>query len=269
MYKQDIENLSKYLQSFPKVSLFISTSTIDKTDCIKFVGESLSLEVKDITEDISYEFLNDLYLQTDRFIYTMDLDSLTIAKQNSILKFTEDCPSNCYLILTASYKTVVIPTILTRCVLFELHKYSGEEIAKYVDSSDYSNKDLLKAISSTVDDVVDFSKFDLQSLYDLCVNIVNNLSNATLPNTLSISSKYLYYKDAEDGKYNTDVFSAMLSYVLLKSLKDTRENIVYQMYMQLVKFRDKLLNKSLSREYLVYELLLRLWKISRGEFFED
>lgn len=259
--------IEPYLKSYPKVSLIVSLSTLDKNEVVRFIADKLSLPLVDITDSVDYSFLNNLYLQPEPTIYLINLDSLTIPKQNSILKFVEECPTNAYVVLTSSNKSQIISTIMTRSIMFELHKYSKVEIVDTINSMDVdeSVKNLLISICVTRDDIEDFNKFDLVSLYSLCNKIISSMGSATLPNTLSIKDKYIYFSDYEPGKFSLDVFTSMLSYCLLSSFKDTRSKIVYYLYVTVLNFKDKLLNKTLSREFLLDNLLIKLWKVSRGE----
>ena len=263
MYLDDQKILSKYLSAYPQTSLVLSLSSRDKSEWVSAVSEYLHLEEYNITDNISYDFLNDLYINVNSYIYVIDLDSLTINKQNAILKFIEECPYGSYVILLSSLKSTVIPTILTRCVDFELHRYSKEDIEKYANELGAAN-DLIINISNSFDDVDKFRDFDLKSLNTLCENIGKSIGVATLPNTLSIPKKYLYFKDKEQGKYSVEVFARMIKYSLGNLFQITKSKEVYYLYRQSVDFTDSLLNSTLSKEMLVDNFLIKLWKVSRG-----
>lgn len=269
MYQEDEKLLSKYLSnSYPKASLVCSLSDRDKSEFVGKVANHLRLESTDITDSISYEYLNDLYLRTDGYIYVVDLDKLTVNKQNVILKFVEECPALSYVILLTKFKTKVLPTILTRCVEFELHKYSKADIKDYTDSLGI-NDQLLIDISYSFDDVDRFRDFDLKYLNNLCRNIGESIGKATLPNTMIIPKKYLYFKEREQGKFNLEVFVRMLQYSLGNLFMSNNSQVVYYLYREVVDFASNLENTSFSREMLVDNLLLNLWSISRGGYSES
>lgn len=266
MHQTDIDRLNKYLSnSFPKVSLLISTSNNDKCNFISEVADKMQLENIDITENISNEFLNDLYLKTEGYIYSIDLDELSINKQNIILKFVEDCPSLSYIILKSSIKGTVLPTILTRCVEFELYRYTKKDIEEYVFELGL-NDSLLVRVSNDLDDVDNFKDFDLKTLENLCKNIINNIHKATLPNTLSIAKKYLYFKEREQNKYSLQIFTRMLQLSLGDLFKDARSSVVYYLYERTVKFAKDLTNNLLSKEMLFDNFIIDLWLLSRGNY---
>lgn len=265
MHFSDEQLLNRYLEKYPKASLLVSVSDRDKQEFVSRVAEHLKLELVDITENISFEYLNDLYLKVDGYVYVINLDNLTLNKQNAILKFVEECPSRSYIILHTSIKTTVIPTIMTRCVEFDLYQYKKSDIKDYADGLD----PLIVEISNSFDDVDKFRNFDLKSLNNLCKNIGNNIGKATIPNTLNIAKKYIYFKDFEQGKYSIDVFAKMLKYSLSELYKDTKSKTVYYLCKATVEFTDALMNTTLSREMLLDNFLLKLWRISRETSDED
>ena len=265
MNSVDEKLLNRYLNNYPKASLIISMSDRDKQEFVSKVAEHLRVELIDITENLSFEFLNDLYLKTDGYVYLINLDSLTVNKQNVILKFVEECPSRSYVILLSSIKSTVIPTILTRCVEFDLYQYKKSDIEEYAKGLN----PLLIEISNSFDDVDKFREFDLNSLDNLCKNIGESIGRATMPNTLSISKKYIYFKDPEQGKYSLEVFAKMLKYSLGNMYKENKSKVTFDLFKATVEFTDTLMNTTLSKEMLLDNFLLRLWKISRGIVYEN
>lgn len=264
MYREDELKLQKYLfGAFPKVSLVISMSRSDKNDFVEKVSNSVNMEVFDITEDISNEYLNDLYALITPYVYVIDLDKLSINKQNMILKFIEDSPSQSYILLLVSMKSTVIPTINTRCVEFQLHNYTKKDLIDYAKGLNIEN-DLLISVSQTLDDIDNYRNCDLMPLQNLCDSIGLNISKATLPNTLSIPHKYLYFKDKEPGKYDLDIFVRMLKQSFYKLFRNTKSKVVYDLYKETVSFTDKLNITSVSKEMLCDNLMIKLWVISRG-----
>ena len=258
--------LLHYKLNFPQASLLVGQSAQDKDDCLELISATLSVDLWDITNDIDYDYLNGLYLNVGAFLYTANLDSITPQKQNALLKFVEEPPVSCYVVLTTSSK-FILPTLKTRCVEFDLHKYSREEIEELASTTGRQGEDLnlLVNICETADDVKRFGEADLSSVRGLARNIVDNISKATLPNAISIANKYIYFKDPVEGKCSVELFTAVMSYVLRAEYCATRLRVLYDMYRALLNFKIKLLNKSLSREYLFEQLLIRFWEIRRGE----
>ncbi|MDP3726717.1 MAG: hypothetical protein Q8Q96_00185 [bacterium] len=64
-------------------------------------------------------------------------ENLTLEAQNALLKSLEEPPDNTIIILTASNKDLLLPTILSRCKIVELKKeeaqLSKNEISQYLD----------------------------------------------------------------------------------------------------------------------------------------
>src|SRR3990167_9313255 len=64
-------------------------------------------------------------------------DSLTLQAQNSLLKILEEPPDHTVIILHVSSKQQTLPTILSRCKIFELKnkpsEISDNELTQYLD----------------------------------------------------------------------------------------------------------------------------------------
>lgn len=265
MNQEDRSQLYRYLQQgFPKAVLLTSVSAWDKQEFVDEVARFLQLEAVDITANISYDYLMGLYVETGSYLYVINLDQIALSKQNALLKFVEECPTRTYVILLAQPGTTVLPTLQTRCIDFRLHTYTQAEIKQYADSRNL-DQPLMAAIAWSFDEVESFSQFNLENLYKLCINIGTNLSRATLPNTLSIAQKYLYFKEKEPEKYSVEVFARMLQYYLLTSFQNQPAKITYSLYGVVADFIKRLTNSAVSKEMLVNNLLLELWVASRGE----
>lgn len=72
--------------------------------------------------------------QIRRIILLEDADSMTIEAQNALLKSLEEPPEDTSLILTASDKQAILPTVLSRVQIMDAqvfnHKYLSKELVK-------------------------------------------------------------------------------------------------------------------------------------------
>lgn len=254
--------LQPYLSDFPITSLLIGKSETDKRDCVNLISSDHNVE--EITERVDYDFITSLYLNTDMVFYVINLDNLSLAKQNVILKLVEEPPMSSHIIMLTSNVKLVLPTIITRSVEFKLHSYSKEELDKMIPAN-HPNRSLLLAISETADDLEKFGEVDLQAVQSLCNNIFTNISRATFPNAMSIAQKYIYYKEPENSKFSVETFISVLSDFLLQRFKVEPTNRVYLLCKSVLDTRVKMLNKNLLREHLIEQMLLEFWKISRYE----
>ena len=259
MYSDDNKLLQAYLSSYPSISLVISRSTGDLQEFVGTVSQSLQLSVEDITDSCSHEFLTGLYARARGCIYLIYLDTLTLSKQNILLKFTEEQPENCKIIMTSSNLSLVLPTLQTRAVLFELHRYTPFELRSYCQTRDWSQP-LLWAVCTTPDQLEAYHEVDLSRLYQLCENIYVNISYATLPNALQIASKYI---GEEPGQYDLGLFILMMKYFLRQQFVSTNDTRAYIIYKETLKLEQQLLRAPSSKGALIEHYILQLWGLEK------
>lgn len=96
--------------------------------------------------DVVREIIKDAYVQPNEAEYKVyilgNADCMSISAQNALLKVLEEPPSYVVFILTAGSKSMLLETVLSRCVVVSLEGVSADEGAKYIcsenDSIDFS-----------------------------------------------------------------------------------------------------------------------------------
>lgn len=92
-----------------------------------------------------------------------DADNMTIAAANALLKTLEEPTNNSVIILLSSERDTLLPTIISRCRLFEIRPPSGELLAKHINvnasNNAYTNLSHLPELSNN--DITDeFNRFE-------------------------------------------------------------------------------------------------------------
>lgn len=254
--------LNKYtLDTFPKSLLLIGDKGSGKHTLVKYVSdEILKLPVEDITENLNNEYINEIYRRTNPYIYLIDFSNITEKEQNIILKFIEEPLKNSYIIMIAESTFNLLNTIINRCFMLQLDKYTEEElnqiIAKY--ELQIENKNLVLKIIKTPGQLINLNLKNILMLYDLCEKIVDKIHLANYANTLSISNK-INYKDNYD-KFDIYLFFDMLIYLLFNRFISEKDIKYFNLYMTTVDYRKKLIDKRINKEYLVQNFLSNIWK---------
>ncbi|OGH18638.1 MAG: hypothetical protein A3F31_01575 [Candidatus Levybacteria bacterium RIFCSPHIGHO2_12_FULL_38_12] len=130
--------------------LVVSKSKIKREEYVKNLCNKLSISAFDITkiesettigiEDVR-NIQKNLLLKPatgkSKAIIFNNADSLTLQAQNSLLKILEEPPDHTVIILQVSSKQQTLPTILSRCKIFELKnkpsEISDNELTQYLD----------------------------------------------------------------------------------------------------------------------------------------
>lgn len=256
MHKSDLEMLQQTLTHFPEVALVISLSQQDKDDFVQLVGQHFQLPIESL-EDITYDYLSLLSVRAEPYLYVVSLEDFSRSQQDTLLKFLEEVPRGCRVILTATDLEAVNPTLRTRAILFELHRYTPQELQEYCIEHSLTNPFYWK-VCQAFDAIEDCRDVNLDGLYQLCANIVSNISQATLPNTLSISSKYFF---GENSLYSGPLFVTMMKIYLRDQRKAGMD--VWDIYQQTLQLEEQITQRNVSRDVIFEHYLLRLWRSQR------
>ena len=148
-------------------------------------------------------------------IIILDVDRMSNAAKNSVLKVIEEPPKNVSFIMTACDTQCVLPTILSRARKYTLDNYSSRELFEYLESlkldidkttmvklihSCNTPGDINKLIKQAGDDVDGY----ITAFYEYVETVMNNVALVSGANALKIGSK-INLKD-DDDKYDLKLF---------------------------------------------------------------
>lgn len=260
--KKLLEKLNTYdLDKFPRSLLLLGEKGSGKHLICDYVKTNiLKLPLLDITEDISSEFIKQIYLNPNPFIYLIDLNKMTEKESNILLKLIEEPISSSYLILISESKTGILNTILNRCVILEMDVYTKEELKEFTKGC--ANEDLILQVVRTPGKILSSDLDNLKDLYDLCSTIVSKVDVANYLNTLSISEK-MNYKD-EYSKFDVNLFFDVLSQVAYDKYLKYKLEKAKKIYLFTINERKKLADKRLNKELFMQNFLSGLWKEVRS-----
>ena len=257
-----LQQLNKYtIDTFPRSVMLLGERGIGKHTMVEHIAANiLHLPVVDITENISKEFISQIYLNPNPLLYIIDLNKMTEKESNIILKLVEEPINTSFLILLADNKNSVLNTILNRCVVFELSQYKREELQLFTKGC--KDEELILNIVRTPGKIINLNLDNFSDLVNLCNTMVNKLTNASYLNTLSIANK-LNYKD-EYNKFDVDLFFDVLLYCEFKDYLDNKHDLSLKMYIFTSDYYKKLLDKRLNKELFITTFLSKLWKVVRA-----
>ena len=138
---------------------------------------------------------------------------------------------NSYIILLVENRNKLLPTILNRCQIWELEKYSTNELSQFIITKVDSR---ILDIAKTPGDVIlmqdENNKF--ADLYELIDKLIEKIPIASFSNILSITNR-INFDGKESDKFDLTVFLRTL--VWLSSTKVLNsDNIYYQEVYKLV-----------------------------------
>ncbi|HRH67111.1 MAG TPA: DNA polymerase III subunit gamma/tau [Bacteroidia bacterium] len=192
------------------------------TSCISFnSGNSLNIYELDAASNNSVDDIRALVDQV-RYapqlgkykVYIIDeVHMLSAAAFNAFLKTLEEPPSYAVFILATTEKHKIIPTILSRCQIFDFNRITVEDIAKHLESISQkenvvAEEDALHIIAQKADGALR----DALSLFDQLVSFAgSNLKYKDVIENLNILD-YDYYFRITDDLLSGNMSAVLLAY---------------------------------------------------------
>lgn len=191
---------------------------------IGYIDSTMYSSVKEVVEEqISSPLTN---------LYVFDADELSIPDQNALLKFIEEPLNNTYIVIISSSNSMLLDTIVGRCIRFNMDEYSVEELNNFTDNPSICE------VFNTPGKIEFVKKYDVDSMFKFCDSLIGNLHKACMANVLTISNRFSY-KEGEDLFY-VPYFIDMMCYRLNDMFYSTKNKIVYDMYMLTRDLKNKL-----------------------------
>ena len=218
----------KLAQSF----LFCGPRGVGKTTCARIFAKAINqFNSESDIDDFSYNIfeldaasnnsVDDIRKLVDqvRFppqigkykVYIIDeVHMLSLQAFNAFLKTLEEPPKHAKFILATTEKQKIIPTILSRCQIFDFQRIGINDIVKYLEF--ISQEEDIKTDTSSLNliaEKADGSMRDALSIFDRLVSFgKNTLSNAMVMEQLNILD-YDHYFSITDSLFKNDISSAL------------------------------------------------------------
>ena len=152
-------------------------------------------EIRNLRESVNYAPANGKYK-----IYIIDeAHMLSTAAFNAFLKTLEEPPKHAIFILATTEKNKIIPTILSRCQIYDFKSINNNDISLHLKNISLKNNikfedEALNIISK----IADGAMRDALSLYDRLINLTNgNITTLLVSENLSILNLEIYIQLTE------------------------------------------------------------------------
>lgn len=255
--EQFIEKLDRYtLSTFPHSVLLLGDKGAGHIDICNYLGEKFGVSVYDISELINTEFINQIYLNTDPAIYTVDIHKITEKEQNVLLKLLEEPNPLTYLILYGESTYSLLETIVNRSYILQMDKFTREQLEPLVSGED---KELILKLCSTPGQIEVANHTDMKALTKLCDTMMTSMCKANLANALTITNK-INFKDEYD-KFDLDMFIK----VYINELSDYNTERKMEMLEILSEFKRYIDFMNDKKRYFD-NFILKLWGIYRDGY---
>ena len=116
------------LTTFPHSVLLLGDKGAGHVDICNYLGDKFGVAVYDISELITTEFINQIYLNVDPAIYIIDMTKISEREPNILLKLLEEPNPLTYLILYGESTYSILETIQNRSYILQMDKYSRKQL---------------------------------------------------------------------------------------------------------------------------------------------
>jgi DNA polymerase III delta prime subunit len=256
-----IKSLTSYnIKTFPQTLLLIGDKGCGKHLIVKdVISPHLKLEVVDITQNISFEYISNIQLRAIPAIYLINTSLITEKEQNILLKFIEEPVSNSFVILISEDKVSLIETIINRCVVYSFEPYTNKELLSFISYKKDSNIQLALKVCNTPGQLIETTEDKIENVFDVSKKIANRLKDASLPNALKISQKINYKEEPE--KFDINVFFNSLILTLSEEYTHNSNEVYLKLYNKAVEYKSKLRTPRINKEALMDNFLTVIWKM--------
>lgn len=164
-------------------------------------------DIKELVQQINIPPMNGLYK-----VYIIDeVHMLSTAAFNAFLKTLEEPPKYAKFILATTEKHKILPTILSRCQIFDFHRITIKDISDHLEFiSKQENVKFEKEALDIIAEKADGGLRDALSMFDLMVSFTNgNLTYKDVIESLNILD-YDYFFRFVDYMIKKDISSSLL-----------------------------------------------------------
>lgn len=125
-------------------------------------------------------------------------DNMSAEAKNSILKITEECPSNAYICMTVVNIQSVLDTIRSRAQVYHMESYTPQQLFEYACSisdtlNDIEIANILCETPGEIGSLISYAR----DLYDYTSLVVDNIAEVSGANAFKIASKIALKTDGE------------------------------------------------------------------------
>ena len=198
--------------------------------CKRFAVEPTDFKELGINSTSIY----DLMLSPTVHFCVLDLTGISIKEQNVMLKFLEEPLNHCYIILLCESISQVLPAVVNRCQHWKMEPYTKEQLKSFYDEYTMFNEfqytnDRIFDFATTPGDIIELLNTNIDEVFSLIENIINNIGNANFSNVLVLVDKIKEFNE-EKGIVNFEVFLKMFLYIVREEIKNNTNIKLYEVF---------------------------------------
>lgn len=265
-----VESMLK-ANTFPQFTIFVGLRGSGRKTFIRETFKGIYLEDGKI--DSVRKMIQMAYKMKNQTFIMPDVDNMSNAARNALLKVVEECPNNNSFIMTLEDENNTLETIRSRATIFHMDKYSSHELVHYVtqnirvrpdiNAREYINR--LVNLSETPGDINILASQDVDKFYEYVQLVVDNIAEVSTANAFKIPSKVALKDDAEG--YDLRLFwKAFMHICMCKAGEHNRTATEILDYGEAVRITSRCLQQLRIRG-INKQMLLDVWVLEVREIW--
>lgn len=209
---RSVDRMAQGINGFPRFTILCGPTGSGKKLLATYIANRLNAQLitSRIKVDDIREVINLAYKQSQPTVYLIpDVDKMSVAAKNALLKVTEEPPRQAYFVMTITSMSNTLATLQSRGCLIRIDPYTVDQLLQYCRVKGYELDEKEKQIVGnlcTVPGEVDLLlQYNVNDFYNYVKLVVDNIGKVSGANAFKIGQK-LKYKDEDEG---WDVFLFM------------------------------------------------------------
>jgi len=253
--------------NLPRFMIIFGQKGQGKKTAAKWIAEQLGNDFQtymlpDVKIDTVREMIDMCYTQKKpTFVIIPDVDTMSVAGKNALLKVAEEPPNNTYLLMTMEDLNNTLDTIRSRASIYymdsykpcELEEFFKQQVTKYSENQ----LDLITKLAINPGTVELLINSDVEKFYEYTEKVVDNIAKVSGANAFKIADKVAIKEDG-DG-YDLKMFFHMFNQVCLDRMLKGDENDKWAEGIQVTcDALNKLGIRGVNKQYIIDKWILEV-----------
>ena len=197
----------------PRLIILVGVRGSGKGQMCEWIGEKLGIDTveHETKAEVVREVVDQAYKTSAKILHVFrDIDDMSSASKNALLKVIEEPPNGAYFIMTSKdISNQALATIRSRGTVFYMDAYTYDELIEYATHSNYSlTEDMLRkvvGVCETPTEIDMLMKCGVTDFFNFVNLVIDNIATASGSNSFRIGEK-LAFKSDETDKFDLTLF---------------------------------------------------------------
>jgi hypothetical protein len=203
---------------FPRFTIICGNKQSGRKTIARRIAKALGAHLinSNIKVDDVREIIDLAYKQTEPIVYLLaDVDKMSSAAKNALLKITEEPPRKAYFIMTLQDINNTLATLKSRATVLNIDPYTPKEILDYAEFKQYElskeEQDIVSNLCTVPGEVDLLMRYNILEFYNFVKTVIDNIGIVNGANAFKIGLK-LNYKE-NDGGWDIGLFMRAIMFV--------------------------------------------------------